>query len=719
VAPVTAAADWESLLHHQVLFVSGKGGTGKSTVAAAVAVAGATMGRRVLLCEVEGRGEAARTLGVEDPGYREVPTSWGPSVLSISPMEAVFEYLHVYGGLDRISRPMLRSGSVDQLLRWAPGFRDLLACGKVYELAHVRRIDSRDAGRPQYDLVVVDAPPTGQIAGFLSAPETFASMVPMGPVRRRADNTARLLRRRSALVVVAVPEEMAVTETLEAIPAVAPSGVRVAAVVLNRTEPHVASTRRGRGGSQMSRAELTERAERAGLELDEETAAAVVDAGADARRRHATDRRWAGRLSNAASVLTLPEVVGANAVAGLAGAITGRQDRAAPASAVPAASKASPRPPDWRTPEVTTLDAQLDGARIVVVCGSGGVGKTTVSAAIAVHLAAAGRTTLLLTVDPARRLATALRLPLEAGDRTSIPLGGGRRMEAMQLDTKRTFDELVERYGGTRERKDRILSNAFYQRISDTLAGTHEYMAMEKLYELSTDPSTELLVIDTPPTRSALSFLEAPQRMTDFLGGRFVRWMTSSTARAGRIGLSAARLGAAAFLRTVGRLVGAGVIADTIDFLSAFEGMYDGFRDRAAKVEELLRSPACQFVVVASPAAGSLEEAGFFIERLPAAGMGQPHVVVNRWHRGDHPLPPGAARAIEALARSKDRGDREAAELLAVSRDADATRAAESAAMTRFTRDRSGVRLVRVPELGGDVHDVAGLRRIGGHLFES
>src|SRR5439155_25766284 len=266
-----------------------------------------------------------------------------------------------------------------------------------------------------------------------------------------------------------------------------------------------------------------------------------------------------------------------------------------------AAEEASPGADRPRPLADQRLGHALAETRIVVVCGSGGVGKTTVSAAIAVHLAGCGRSTALLTVDPARRLATALRLPPFAGGRTSVQVGGGRSMDALQLDTKRTFDELVERFAGAPDRRDRILSNPFYRRLADTLGGTHEYMAMEKLHQLAEDEQHEVIVIDTPPTRSALSFLDAPRRLTDFLGGRFLRLMLWPTATAGRFTVSAARFGARTVLRTVGRLVGAETLADTIEFLSAFDGMYAGFKARANRVLELMSSPQCAFVVVTAP----------------------------------------------------------------------------------------------------------------------
>src|SRR5439155_15535539 len=314
-----------------------------------------------------------------------------------------------------------------------------------------------------------------------------------------------------------------------------------------------------------------------------------------------------------------------------------------------AAEEASPGADRPRPLADHRLGEALAETRIVVVCGSGGVGKTTVSAAIAVHLAGCGRSTALLTVDPARRLATAFRLPPFAGGRTSVQVGGGRSLDALQLDTKRTFDELVERFAGAPDRRDRILSNPFYRRFADTLGGTHEYMAMEKLHQLAEEEGHDAIVIDTPPTASALSFLEAPKRLTEFLGGRFLRAMLWPTATAGRFGLGAARVGARAFLRVAGRLVGAEVLADTVDFLAAFEGMYGGFADRAARVMELLASPGCAFVVVAAPTPPSLEETGVFLERTAAAGIRTAAIVVNRWHPAAVVPPPGAEAASERL----------------------------------------------------------------------
>jgi anion-transporting ArsA/GET3 family ATPase len=478
----------------------------------------------------------------------------------------------------------------------------------------------------------------------------------------------------------------------------------------------------------MTPEQLTAVAGQHDLHLDPDDARWLVDAAdAAARRRRAATREIA-RLRGPAPLLELPEAGGPvpEVVRMLAGSVadpgpgqSGKhlyQLTKTPGSAGPATASRSGshiRP--------ASLSDSLAGRRIVVVCGSGGVGKTTISAAIAIHAAVASRRTVLLTVDPARRLATALRLPAETGARATIRVAPGRRMEVMQLDTRRTFDELVERFASEGAQRERIFGNPFYRRMADTLGGTHEYMAMEKLHQLADEDGHDAIVIDTPPTRSALSFLDAPKRLTDFLGGRFLRVMVRPAAAAGRLTLSAARLGARAMLRTVGRLVGAETLADTIEFLAAFEGLYGGFAERAKGVMDLLESDACSFVLVASPSPGSLGEAGAFLERLRAGGMRAGAVVLNRFD----PTPPpngvgrtlaGAERFVQDL-ESGEGTERAAAAIIRAGFEAAARRLAEREAVAAFVADNDGVALVPVPDLGPDVHDVRGLGRVADRLF--
>ena len=358
----------------------------------------------------------------------------------------------------------------------------------------------------------------------------------------------------------------------------------------------------------------------------------------------------------------------------------------------------------------------IDGRRIVIVCGSGGVGKTTVAASIAVSLARSGRRTVVMAVDPARRLATSLRLPRTPGGRSTIDVGGGTRLTALLLDTKRTFDELIERHAGSAQRRDRIFANPFYQRIAGTLSGTHEYMAMERLYDLATEEDWEAVVIDTPPTRSALAFLDAPTRMTDFLGGRMFRWLLWPYRRAGGAGMRGMNLGARALASTVGRVLGSEALRDIAEFLAAFEGMYAGFKERAARVYDLLSEEQTGFVVVTAPEAASLREAGYFIDRLGSADMNLAGVVINRWRRA--PSPHASARAIESLENEGPEG-RAAAACLGLAERLRALEARGRAAVDPFIAAHPGVDLTFVPELPVDVHDREGLDAIAGHVFGS
>jgi anion-transporting ArsA/GET3 family ATPase len=355
---------------------------------------------------------------------------------------------------------------------------------------------------------------------------------------------------------------------------------------------------------------------------------------------------------------------------------------------------------------------KLDGKRIVVVCGSGGVGKTTVSAALALRLASERQRVTILAVDPAKRLATALGLPRAPGGRTTVH-HEGLALEAQLLDTKRTFDELVEQHAGSRERAQRIFDNRFYQRIADTLSGTHEYMAMERLYELATTEEWDGIVIDTPPTRSALSFLDAPKHMTDFLGGQMLKWLLWPYRRGGRVGLRGMSIGAQAFAKTLGRIAGNELLQDLGQFLAAFEGMYDGFKQRAQAVLELLRENQTGFVVVTAPEARSLEEAGHFVERLKPAGMHLSGVVVNRRRTAPVLRAPADVRERLAAGGAKERA---AAACLEVGERLAAVEEREQTATDPFTRRHPDVPLAFVPQLPLDVHDLAGLEHVAAYL---
>jgi anion-transporting ArsA/GET3 family ATPase len=278
--------------------------------------------------------------------------------------------------------------------------------------------------------------------------------------------------------------------------------------------------------------------------------------------------------------------------------------------------------------------------QVIVCAGAGGVGKTTTAAAIALRAALDGKKAAVLTIDPAKRLASSLGLkelsndPVKVNTRkfTAAGLKAEGELYAMMLDTKTTFDKVVTQYAPSPEQAERIINNRFYKNISGTLSGTQEYMAMEKLYELHADGGFDVIVIDTPPTRNALDFLDAPRRMTDFFESRVLRWFLIPYMKAGGGVFRVANVAATAFLKVVTRIVGAEVLQDTAEFFGNLEGMYEGFKQRARDVAALLKSDATSFVVVTSPAADSVSEATFFASRLNESGLPFGALVVNRVH---------------------------------------------------------------------------------------
>jgi anion-transporting ArsA/GET3 family ATPase len=365
------------------------------------------------------------------------------------------------------------------------------------------------------------------------------------------------------------------------------------------------------------------------------------------------------------------------------------------------------------------LDSVLDGKRIVVCCGSGGVGKTTTAAALALRAAERGRRVVVVTIDPARRLAQSLGLT--ELDNTPRPVAGAvsgdGELHAMMLDMKRTFDDIVLTHADPLRAKQ-ILENPFYVMLSANLAGTQEYMAMEKLGQLHSSGDWNLIVVDTPPTRSALDFLDAPDRMTRFLEGRFLRMLLAPAKVGGRFGVKLVNVGLNTFTGVITKITGAELMRDLRDFFTAFETMFGGFRDRAQQTYSLLQDPDTAFVVVASPEPAALREAAYFVERLSAERMPLAGVVVNRVHRiaATHLTAERAAATAEMLEERKARSAGPTPGLLRLHADRMALAAQERRTITAFAAGRADVPLVEVAAMASDVHDVDGLRRVGAEL---
>ena len=335
---------------------------------------------------------------------------------------------------------------------------------------------------------------------------------------------------------------------------------------------------------------------------------------------------------------------------------------------------------------------------ILVCCGPGGVGKTTVAAALAVEGARRGRRTVVVTIDPAKRLADALGVDALSDTAKRIDGDWPGELWALMLDARSTFDGLVERYAPDPEQAQDILANRFYRNIAGALSGTQEYMAMEKLYELHGDDRFDLVVVDTPPTRNALDFVDAPRRLTRFLDNRVFRLLMLPA----RTGIRAVNVATQALVRTIGKVVGTEVVTDAVTFFQAFEGMEAGFRERAARVQELLVDPCTAFVLVTAPRRDAAREADFFADKLRDAGITVEALIANRMHPRFPAVTAGDEPALAPYLRN----------LSDLSRLADGEEAHIAALATRL-----GAPAVRVPELETDVHDLPGLTRVAAHVF--
>ncbi|WP_435847923.1 ArsA family ATPase [Streptomyces fradiae] len=422
-------------------------------------------------------------------------------------------------------------------------------------------------------------------------------------------------------------------------------------------------------------------------------------------------------------------------------------------------------------PRALEVDPLIDdpATRIVVCCGSGGVGKTTTAAALALRAAERGRRVVVLTIDPARRLAQSMGIDeLDNVPRRVPGVDGaaGGELHAMMLDMKRTFDETVEAHADP-ERARAILANPFYQSLSAGFAGTQEYMAMEKLGQLRARDEWDLIVVDTPPSRSALDFLDAPKRLGSFLDGRLIRALTAPAKVGGRAGMKFLNVGMSMMTGTLGKLLGGQLLRDVQTFVAAMDTMFGGFRTRADATYRLLQAPGTAFLVVAAPEPDALREAAYFVERLAADDMPLEGLVLNRVHgsgagrlsaeralaaaenlagpgivdQGDGQTGVGGPAATSPEAPALDRttgptGPTGTSRTTGSPRTTDIPPAVaqltagllrlhaermrvldrERRTRNRFTALHPDVPVTEVPALAADVHDLSALRSIGTHL---
>ncbi|MCI0688631.1 MAG: AAA family ATPase [Sporichthyaceae bacterium] len=366
------------------------------------------------------------------------------------------------------------------------------------------------------------------------------------------------------------------------------------------------------------------------------------------------------------------------------------------------------------------LDGLIDDpqTRIVVCCGAGGVGKTTTAAALALRAAERGRRTVVLTIDPAKRLAQSLGLEhLDNVPRAvaGVHLARDGSLDAMMLDMKRTFDEIVLTHAEPRRAKQ-ILANPFYLSLSSSFAGTQEYMAMEKLGQLHATGQWDLIVVDTPPSRSALDFLDAPSRLGSFLDGRLIRTFLVPAKAGGRFYRKIVTTGLGLATGALSRLLGGRLLQDVQTFVAALDTMFGGFRERAEQTYRLLQAPGTAFLVLATPEPDALREAAYFVNRLAAEKMPLAGLLLNQMHvAGGGQL--SAQRALAAAEALDGQPDHTlTAGLLRLYADRLAVAARDHRMSERFISAHPAVPVAQAPAQPVDVADLPGLRQFGASL---
>lgn len=705
--------------NHRLVIVTGKGGVGKSLLAAAVARCSAAAGLRTVLVTMDLRDDRHPLLDVP-VGYAPRATDHGFSVARVDAYQAAAEYAGRTLPFGLMYERFFKSRTFREFAAAAPGFEELMCLGKLYNLAV----------ETEFQRVVFDAPATGHFRDLMAVPRVTQQAVRVGPLNHNARKIEDLLLDpdRTQVLVATLAEEMPVREARELVDLCRDElRMGVGPVLLNRVVSR--------------RVQVAEMARLSGLVDAGPAGPSVADALAETVREDQEAASQQEALAPLAASglrhVAVPRIVQAEydghaLVRSVAEHLLGASIfEAPPASSRSGADEATGdnagarrahSPPPVAAPSDTLDLLRLAGAaRVIVCCGSGGVGKTTSAAALGLLAAGTGLKVQVMTIDPARRLAQAMGLEALGHEPQRVPLEAPGELWAMMLDSKRAFDHLVEAYAPNDRVRDSIFSNHYYQQLSNSLGGSRELMAMERVLETTQDNDYDLLIVDTPPSQHALDFLDAPERIVNLLDGSLTGLLVRPYGLAARAQFNFFRQSSSAALKFMERFTGVQMLADLSEFLLAFSSMFDGFKERSHRVQALLRQPTTAFLLVCAPEPASLQQVRQFQARLQQDALRVAGVLANRVH----PPPAGWQRHAHGLEFSADeRGGIDplgevgapplADRLARVWEDAAALHQADTRALEALLTPDMPIHAV--PHLVRDLHSMADLREFAEQL---
>jgi len=699
------------LLDSRLVMVTGKGGTGKTSYAAAIAMLAAARGRRTLLAEVDNQRPALTPIFGVEPSFQPEEVRKNLDICNVTWSEALKSFLKRLVPSRRVVSLILDNAMVQRFLDFTPGSQEIVTLSVLGEHAS------------EYDLVVVDMPASGHAFSLLDITRSALGLFRSGPVRQRAQELRQLLSRRTTrMVFVSLPEEMVVNETIETYSKMEDFELvsRPPAVFLNRaTLPSLTEDERdllGRMGRVEGLDALQQEFLQAGRWED-----ALEQATAHSAERLTEALHHAPILVPPAPPGGIPSKV-VESVAAHLGRLVGVSRRDLKLDNPYPAPEAEPP----KGPLDVSVDAWMRRTNLVVCVGAGGVGKTTTAATLALSGAIRGRKAMVLTIDPARRLANSLGLSAIGNEATAIDLSAfstSGQLHAMMLDSKSTFDGLIERIAPDEESRDRILQNHIYRHMADTFAGSQDYMATETLYDIVNSGDYDLVILDTPPVKNALDFLESPGRLVNFLDERVLKWFLQPNQ--GRRGFGRRwMLGTQAVVyKLLGAVFGEDFLEDLSHFFADFSGLYAGFVERHETIMKLFHDEHTSFVTVCAPTESSLDVATFFQQELAERELPRGGIIVNQVHTclGEH----HDARAVLEPVADAARGEldpvvvqRVLARLGMAHRRLKGLTSAE-AVLTHQVRvaGEGGGFYQEVPRLEGNVHDLDALMQVSNAIF--